>query len=213
MAQAAEDPRATVVEGNVVFEPGGRDDCPTLWPGSHGVVLTDVTVDKTYVDITAEPAGVDVVGVIVKGGPRYNKYDAGNLGELPWLDLRSPLNNGGNIADISHWFACGVDVDVTTTPTTATTTTSPGTTTTPGTTSPGTTTSVGGTTAPDVTPTSGGTGPGDPGNPGNPGDPGGDDLADTGANPGWLLITGLLLLIAGALALVSPRVRGALGRR
>ncbi|GAA4427611.1 hypothetical protein GCM10023148_31380 [Actinokineospora soli] len=202
---AVEDPRATQHTGNVAFEPGERDDCPTLWPGSHGVNLTDSDPSEQYIDVLTIPSGIEVVGVIVKGGDKYNKYDAADLGALPWLDLYSPLNKGGNIPAVSHWFACAVEDDTTTTTTTTTigetttTTTSPGQTTT---TSPGETTTD--TTSPAVTTTTDATAPGS-------GDD--DDLAETGANPGWLLITGLLLLLAGGLALFSPRIRAAIARR
>ncbi|UVS76930.1 hypothetical protein [Actinokineospora sp. UTMC 2448] len=196
MAQTPEeDPRATQHDGNAVAK-----DCPQLWPGSTAVQLTDSDPSKQYIDITSVPDGVEVVGVVVKGGDGYNTYDAPDLGALPWLDLYSPLNNGGNIPDVSHWFACGVKDTTTTT----TTTTSSGTTTT---TAPGeTTTDVTPTTdvptSPEVTTT---TAPGAPGED--------DDLADTGANPGWLLLTGLLLLAGGGLALFSPKVRAAFARR
>lgn len=207
---ADEDPRATQHTGNAV-----EKDCATLWPGSTAVTITDVEVtqeegEDKYLDILSVPEGFEIVGVIVKGGNQgYNKYQAAALQELPWLDLRAPNNPSGKPAGISHWFACGVKITTTTTTTTtATTTTTTGvttgvtTTTTPvTTTTPDQTTTPGETTAPATTTT-------DALVPG-----GGDDLADTGANTGWLLITGLLLLLAGGLALMSPRVRAVMARR
>jgi LPXTG-motif cell wall-anchored protein len=65
-------------------------------------------VNQQYLTITAAPAGVTVTGVVVKGSDAFNVYLANKLGPLPWTNLRSPDNNGGNIPGISHWYACGV---------------------------------------------------------------------------------------------------------
>ncbi len=53
--------------------------------------------DQLDLDITAAPANVTVTGVVVKGSDAYNVYLAAKLGALPWNDLRSPVNNGGNV--------------------------------------------------------------------------------------------------------------------
>jgi hypothetical protein len=109
------DDRATAHEGNAV-----ERDCAELFPGSAPVAVGDLTVEvdgsNTNLDITAAD-GVEVVGVVVKGGPAYNVYAPGDLGELPWLDLHSPLVPSGKPAQISHWFACGVEGAPTTNPT------------------------------------------------------------------------------------------------
>jgi LPXTG-motif cell wall-anchored protein len=187
------DDRATAHPGNVVA--AGCDD---LYPGSHDVTgdLT-TTDDGTYLDVTAVADGVEVVGVIVKGGPAYNQYDVADLGDLSWLDLHSPLNASGKPAAISHWFACGVGEATTTTPpggTTTTTTTdssSPATmTTTGGSSSEVSGTSVTTTTSADVAPAAQD-----------------EDLASTGFNGGWMVALAAGLLLAGGAVLVLVRKR------
>jgi hypothetical protein len=192
------DDRATAHPGNVVAA-----DCGALYPGSHDVTgdLT-ATDDGTYIDVTAVVGGVDVVGVIVKGGPAYNQYDVADLGDLPWLDLHSPVNASGGPAGISHWFACGVGESTTTTTTTTdNTTTTETTTTTPDSSSPVTTTTTGNgsesssaavttTTSVDVAPAAQD-----------------DDLASTGFNGGWLMALAAGLLIAGGAVLLLLRAR------
>lgn len=186
----AGDDRATAHPGNVVAA-----DCAELYPGSHDVTgdLT-ATDDGTYLDVTAVADGVEVVGVIVKGGPAYNQYDVADLGDLPWLDLHSPLNASGKPAAISHWFACGVGEATTTTtpPTTTTTTTdssSPATTTTTGGSSVSGT-SVTTTTSADVAPAAQD-----------------EDLASTGFNGGWMVALAAGLLLAGGAVLTLVRKR------
>ena len=207
IAQPADDPvpgddRAAAHSGNVVAA-----DCDELYPGSHDVTgdLT-ATDDGTYIDVTAVADGVDVVGVIVKGGPAYNQYDVADLGALPWLDLHSPLNSSGKPAGISHWFACGVGESTTTTTTTTTTgtetTTETTTTTTDSSSSETSTTTTGSsssessgasvttTTSADVSPVAED-----------------DDLASTGFNGGWLVALAAGLLIAGGAVLFLMRAR------
>ena len=198
------DDRATAHSGNVVAA-----DCDDLYPGSHDVTgdLT-ATDDGTYIDVTAVADGVDVVGVIVKGGPAYNKYDVANLDDLPWLDLHSPLNSSGKPAGISHWFACGVGESTTTTTTTTTTDTTTDTstetttTTTTDSSSSETSTTSGSsgsesssaavttTTSVDVSPVAED-----------------DDLASTGFNGGWLIALAAGLLLAGGAVLLLLRTR------
>ena len=195
----AGDDRATAHPGNVVAA-----DCDELYPGSHDVTgdLT-ATDDGTYIDITAVADGVEVLGVIVKGGPAYNQYDVADLGALPWLDLHSPLNSSGKPAGISHWFACGIGESTTTTTTTTTgTTTETTTTTTTGSSSSETSTTtdssgsesssaaVTTTTSVDVSPVAED-----------------DDLASTGFNGGWLVALAAGLLIAGGAVLLLLRTR------
>ena len=68
-----------------------------------GLFTVTVTGNKS-VTITDVAAGVHVNKVVVKGGPAYNVYDVDNSSS--WTAMVSPLNGGGNVPDISHWFAC-----------------------------------------------------------------------------------------------------------
>lgn len=109
-AQAAvtDDPRATSHDGNVktcaaAGLPGELVDKSSL-EYTGGVPNVD-----QYLTVTAEN-GVFVTGFVIKGGPAYNVYEPGVNGlswAPPWEDLRAPLNRGGNVPTISHWFACG----------------------------------------------------------------------------------------------------------
>lgn len=146
IAQAAdEDPRAAPQDGNVVTCEAAGIAGTVLTPGTDFTFTGGVVSDDQYVTITGVSAGVVVTGIVVKGGDAYNVYTPG-LGGLPplppWQNLRSPLTNGGQIPQLSHWFVCGTKVppssssSATTPPTSKTTTTSPetakfGTTTTP----------------------------------------------------------------------------------
>lgn len=206
------DPRATAVAGNVdIGQPGDACDVVGL-PGNESTMPPGTfTNDGTFIDISAYPPGTVVTGVVVKGGPAYNIYPAGNLGALPWQLLHSPLNASGKPAEISHWFVC-VDVPATTTTTTATTiTTTSGTTTSvPTTTVPTTTTSPGVTTTkPAVTTTTKPavattttTKQAPVAVPGSD-----DDLAATGFDALWLLLGGSALVAAGAAALLAAKLR------
>jgi hypothetical protein len=183
------DDRATVHDGNAVGK-----DCPTLFPGSTVIDEADLTVteDATYLDITGVADGVEVLGVIVKGGSAYNLYEPANLGDLPWLDLHSPLVSSGKPADISHWFACGVEDTTTTTTTTPSSPTSETSTTTTTSDSPSVTTSPSTSTPGAVVPAASE-----------------DELADTGYDGGWMVAVGSALLLAGAAVLLILRLRGA----
>ncbi|OLF07836.1 hypothetical protein BLA60_26345 [Actinophytocola xinjiangensis] len=193
------DDRATAHEGNAKAQ-----ECAQLFPGSRAIATADLTVvtdgSGTYLDITAIADGTDVVGVVVKGGPAYNRYDAAALGDLPWLDLHSPLVPSGKPAQISHWFACGVSTNPTTT--TPPATTEPPTTTEPSTTPGEPTTSEPTTT--DGTPTESTTTSAAV-------VPAADheDLAQTGFSGGWLVALGATLLLGGGALLFLMRTRGA----
>lgn len=68
-----------------------------------------------YLTILGVKPGVTVTGIVVKGGNGYNVYIPGQkeLPEMPpWEKLYAPLNDGGNIPQISHWYACGEAEDV-----------------------------------------------------------------------------------------------------
>jgi hypothetical protein len=178
----ADDNRATAHAGNVTTcSAAGLPGKTITLPGLEDSSGTQVTI--TASDI---PAGDSILAVVVKGGPGYNVYQ----GLTAWTDLHSPLNVGGQIPTISHWFAC-----VTSSGTSMTTTT---TTTTPGT--PATTTGAnggtasGGTTAPNAAAAPTTTTPDT------------KQLAFTGFGNGWLIWVGALLLIAGAGVLALPRL-------
>ncbi|MEV4320570.1 hypothetical protein [Actinocrispum sp. NPDC049592] len=183
------DPRATAISGNVTTCAGAG------LPGVEIKVTSHIT-ENTYIDITAVPSGYTVTGVIVKGGPAYNKYP--NLGALPWNDLHAPLVPSGKPAEISHWFVCATK-DTTTTTTKTTTTTTKTTTSTTGTSTSSTTstkTSGGGssvttTTKPVVVANESNT----------------SGLASTGFAGGPYLLVGGLLLIGGLIALLFARRR------
>lgn len=199
------DDRATAHSGNVVGK-----DCAELFPGStelaSGKIDFSVDDSNTYIDITGLDDGVTLSGIVVKGGPAYNVYEPGDLGDLPWLDLHSPLVPSGKPAQISHWFACGSGGSETTTTTpptetTTTTDTSVTETTTSDSSVPSTTreteSSSGGvtvttTTSADVSPVADD-----------------EDLASTGFNGGWLIALAALLLVGGTALLVIVRLRAA----
>jgi len=196
------DERAVSYSGNVVAA-----DCPTLWPGSTAVEVDATITDETYITITEIPDGVEIVGVVVKGGDGYNVYEADSELLSPWVLLHAPLaGNSEGPAAISHWFVCGVTEQSTST----TTSTTPPTSSTSGTTTSSTTTSS---TTESSSPT---------------GEPStsvtttsmaavpvvnDEDLASTGANVGWLVLLGGALLLAGGALLGFPHVRKALLRR
>ena len=78
-----------------------------------GVVKTNAGLTQTgtgqEVNITLLNGSVSIDAVIVKGGPAYNVYS--NSSVLPPTlgpdqHYISPLNPGGNVPTISHWFVC-----------------------------------------------------------------------------------------------------------
>lgn len=186
------DDRATAHAGNVTDA-----DCPELFPGSTSITFAqdDFETDQsnTYLTINGVPDGIDVVGVIVKGGPQYNRYEPDSLGDLPWADLHAPLVPSGKPAQISHWFACGVESSETSTPPTETTTDTPPTSSEseqPGSTSPPA--SSDSEVSEDVSPAADE-----------------QELAETGFNGGWLVALGAMLLLGGGALLYTVRMRGA----
>ena len=126
-------PTATAIT-NPVAHDGNVTTCAQVgFPGSvqyNGSIVTsvDVTalftatvVGNKYVTISNIASGVVFQAVVLKGGNGYNVYNP------PVASMRSPLNNGGNVPDLSHWFACTTTVPVVTTTTApvVTTTTAP----------------------------------------------------------------------------------------
>lgn len=217
------DPRATAVTGNIDIGQPGNGCAEAGLPGAEGTLSDGFTSDGTYIDITAHPSGFLITGVVVKGGNAYNVYPA--LGDMPWLDLHSPLNESGNPAAISHWFVCLTPVTTTTTTTTTTvttTTTTAATTTTDVTTTPDVTTTTTvlpppptittTTTVPAVIvvqPTTTTTKPAAVAIVPSAKDGG---LASTGFDGWWLVVAGLSLLAAGLAFLASPKLRKLLRR-
>jgi hypothetical protein len=77
-------------------------------------------------DVVTIGTGFVVDAVVVKGGPAYNLYTSPSV--LPPIlgpdqHFISPLNHGGNVPTISHWFVCyrGAPSPTTTAATTTTT--------------------------------------------------------------------------------------------
>lgn len=111
VAYAAEtdDPRATPHDGNVATcSAAGLDGTlldKTLLDYEAGIEESDLLV--TISEVLAE--NVTVTGIVIKGGDAYNLYVPGELGlseTPPWEDLISPINNGDNQPELSHWFVC-----------------------------------------------------------------------------------------------------------
>lgn len=209
------DVRAVAYEGNVDIGHAG-DACDVVGlPGDEAVLPPGAyTSDGVLLDITSNPTGLVITGVVVKGGLGYNVYPVANLGALPWLDLRSPIDSAGKPAGVSHWFVCA-DVAAETTTTAPTTTTQAGA---ASSSVPATTTAVAATATATATTT--------PGSVSNAaattitttttavaaaaavaGSGSADELARTGSSHGWLLVAGLALVAAGAAFLASPKLR------
>ncbi|MFI6097896.1 LPXTG cell wall anchor domain-containing protein [Lentzea sp. NPDC051213] len=155
--------------------------------------------NQQYLDITALPAGVTVTGVLVKGGDKFNVYLADKLGDaLPWDDLRSPFNNGGQLPQISHWFGCGVVEEQPPSSTPSSSTSTSTSTVTHTSTPTSTPTSSSSEVAPTTTTTVAPMPVADV-----------DDLAATGFGSAWLVGLGAALLAAGAAVLLVLRRRSA----
>ncbi len=104
------DVRATCVEGNATTCTGGQN--PANLPASNilfvnganngfdGNVLGVVSGGGTLLNVTVVNPNVQIVGIVVKGGPNYNIYTS-NVS-----DMHSPLVGMGTIPVISHWFVC-----------------------------------------------------------------------------------------------------------
>lgn len=98
--EPSEDSRATL------YSDDNASTCKDA--GLAGVIIEKDQIDfetdesNIFLNITDVPSDVELTGIVVKGGNAYNVYSPDQRD-----DLRSPLNGGGNIPQISHWFACG----------------------------------------------------------------------------------------------------------
>ena len=110
------------VSGNVttcaqVGYPGSTKLDGSITSGSGGNSLISYTVtDNKYVTLTSVDPSVTIQVVVVKGGDNYHLYNP------PVVDMRSPLNGGGNVPDLSHWYLCYTVATTTTTAEVTTTT-------------------------------------------------------------------------------------------
>jgi len=130
-AASASDPtRADFHSGNVVScsQVGFGDSKTAFASGTNGINVDGIvgtTTGGTTANIaTPLPAGIVIQAVVMKGGPAYNVYSDGSgsvpanhtpLGVVVGVNddglaspqnYISPLNGGGNIPTISHWFIC-----------------------------------------------------------------------------------------------------------
>lgn len=212
---AGEDPRAEIHVGNVTTcADAGLDGVQLKGDTDFDYALSD---QQKHLAITSVTEGVTVTGIVVKGGPDANIYVPGERGlpEQPvWKKLRSPLNGGGQIPTISHWFVCGeVTPPTTTEPTTTTTEPSEPTISTPPqpttTTVPAASTTGESSTTPVTTTSSEAGGAVATTTTEAPVSPAGesDDLASTGFGGGWLLVAGVALLAGGGALVLLARAR------
>ena len=118
------DPRARFVPGNVskcadagfpnTIQFGSPKNTSVIGPLLTGTVGPNAGAVQTgkgqELNITIHTAGTVVIeAVIVKGSDGYNVYsDPAVLPPQlePPQHYISPINNGGNVPDISHWFVC-----------------------------------------------------------------------------------------------------------
>jgi LPXTG-motif cell wall-anchored protein len=124
-APVSGDERAVAYAGNVDIE--HKDACTVGGLTGTPIAPSEFTftggVNQQDLDIIVAPLNVTITGVVVKGSDAYNVYLAAKLGATPpWLNLRAPDNNGGNVPAISHWYACGIKKDQSSSSTTTTTT-------------------------------------------------------------------------------------------
>jgi len=130
-ADTASDPRANFFEGNV--QPGDCANENVGFPGDltvgtsdfvpNGTTTADANVSGTVeqnksaiqtgvgqdLDVTILGTNVVIDAVVVKGGNGYNVYDDPAVlppADQPPQHYIAPLNNGGNVPEISHWFVC-----------------------------------------------------------------------------------------------------------
>ncbi|MFF5987774.1 hypothetical protein [Prauserella flavalba] len=212
VATEHEDPRAESFEGNAVTCEDAGLDGDLIDKGDLTFTGGKEEQDQ-YVTITDVADGITVTGIVVKGGDNYNVYVPGEKGlseTPPWEELRSPLNNGGQVPQISHWYVCGTETTTTTTSTTTstteTTTSETSTTTSESTTAESTTSERDDTTTTTTSSVAGGAVAPTSEAPVSPaGDSG--DLASTGFSGAWLVGLGALLLLGGGALVFLTRMR------
>jgi hypothetical protein len=119
-AASPSDDRADFHSGNVVNcgQIGLPNDTLAFANGTGSIDdgnVSGTVVNGTTVNVNDPSAGVTIDAVVVKGGPAYNVYStdsgspAGNHvppAEDTPTEYISPLNGGGNIPTVSHWFIC-----------------------------------------------------------------------------------------------------------
>jgi hypothetical protein len=105
-ADLPSDPRAEFVDG------ANATTCADVGDSSPNILFTNGNADNSNADVSGTVTGgdtlnvtvlnpnVQVNAVVVKGGNGYNVY----RGNFP--DMIAPLNNGGQLPSISHWFVC-----------------------------------------------------------------------------------------------------------
>jgi LPXTG-motif cell wall-anchored protein len=181
-----EDPLLIVKDGD---HPGGNATCEEfdlvpLFPNVEGAVGVDnafvtatVSGGGTILDVVAKD-GFIITAVIVKGSDASNVYFM-----APFHDMQAPLNNGGQVAQISHYIVCGSEGDETTT------------------------SGNGGTTTSGNGETTSGNGETTSGN-GETTTPPGEELPKTGSANGWLAALGAGLLLGGAGLVLAGRQAG-----
>ncbi|NKE56345.1 LPXTG cell wall anchor domain-containing protein [Lentzea sp. PSKA42] len=156
--------------------------------------------NEIYLNVTGVPAGLTVTGVVVKGGPNFNVYLAKDLGPLPWNELRSPFNEGGQQAQISHWYGCGIEDETPSSSVTPSSSTSTSTSTSSSSSAPtSASTTVSSSEVAVTTTTTAAVAP----------VVNEDNLASTGFGSAWLVGLGAALLAAGAAVLLVLRRRRA----
>jgi LPXTG-motif cell wall-anchored protein len=173
-----------------------KANLPGTEVSTKDLTYTGGTEKDKYLNITAVGEGVTVTAIVVKGGDGYNIYEPGKRGlgkTPPWEKLRSPMNGGGQQAQISHWFACGEKKTKPTEPAKPSESAKPPTSA-PASSKPAETSGAPSSTQAPA-PAVGGNGAN------------GGGLADTGFDNAWLLWAGGLLVLAGAVVLVLLRVR------
>jgi hypothetical protein len=117
------DGRADMVIGNVTtcaglnlgndIQVGSSSDSNASDANVSGVVKTNAGTTQPgvgeEVDISLLTGTVVIDAVVVKGGPAYNVYSKSAVLPPtlpPDQHYISPLNGGGNVPTISHWFVC-----------------------------------------------------------------------------------------------------------
>jgi hypothetical protein len=104
-ADLPSDPRAEFNEGNATTCADVGDSSPNILftNGNGNNANSDVSGTVTGGDtlnVTVLNPNIQINAVVVKGGNGYNVY----RGNFP--DMISPLTNGGQLPNISHWFVC-----------------------------------------------------------------------------------------------------------